>query len=254
LSRPSAANVAAVKNCCNRFCGGVISPTRLVVETSTKRKTHDDTTNYLWWGILGTANIACKNWKAIRKAETSTLTAVASRERERTRCLIEECQAPVPLTPVPVPCGSYEELVERSDIDVLYIPLLTGFRKDRVLHAAEAGKQYCKRTSAADWQPGMRNYAPEEHAAQRVALVGCIYNYSDVGEFPPEELEQFFPGYVRARFDTETWTVVYASANRAQVHCDLLASTMDKTFYDELCASDPRYRNAPEATEAKVAA
>jgi hypothetical protein len=116
------------------------------------------------------------------------------------------------------------------------------------------GKQYCKRTSAADWRPGVWNYTQEQYGVQRVALVGCLYNYSDVGEFPPEELEQFFPGYVRARFDTKTWTVVYAGAKPEQVHCDLLACTMAKTFYDELCASDPRYRNAPEAMEAKVAA
>ncbi len=31
------------------------------------------------WGILGTAGIARKNWKAIRLAENATVTAVASR-------------------------------------------------------------------------------------------------------------------------------------------------------------------------------
>ena len=92
------------------------------------------------WGILGTANIARKNWKAIRNAGNSTLSAVASRERARARRFIDECQTAAPLTPVPVPCGSYEELVERSDIDALYIPLPTGIRKEWVLRAAEAGK------------------------------------------------------------------------------------------------------------------
>ena len=92
------------------------------------------------WGILGTANIARKNWKAIRHAGNSALVAVASRDRERARRFIEECQAAVPLAPVPVPCGSYGELVERPDVDALYIPLPTGVRKEWVLRAAAAGK------------------------------------------------------------------------------------------------------------------
>ena len=33
------------------------------------------------WGIIGTANIARKNWKAIRNSGNSTLVAVASRDR-----------------------------------------------------------------------------------------------------------------------------------------------------------------------------
>ena len=39
------------------------------------------------WGILGSANIARKNWKAIRNADNSTLVAVASRERSRAPAL-----------------------------------------------------------------------------------------------------------------------------------------------------------------------
>src|SRR5262245_11200876 len=92
------------------------------------------------WGILGTARIARKNWKAIRNAGNSTLVTVASRERERARCFIAECQADVPLTPEPVPCGSYQELLDRRDVDAVYIPLPTGIRKEWVIQAARAGK------------------------------------------------------------------------------------------------------------------
>jgi predicted dehydrogenase len=45
------------------------------------------------WGILGTARIARKNWLAIRNAGNSALVAVASRDLERARLFIEECQA-----------------------------------------------------------------------------------------------------------------------------------------------------------------
>src|SRR6516225_3372734 len=92
------------------------------------------------WGILGTAWIARKNWKAIRNAGNSTLTAVASRDAERVRRFIEECQADVPLTPVPAACASYQELLDRDDIDAVYIPLPTGIRKDWVIQAARSGK------------------------------------------------------------------------------------------------------------------
>jgi predicted dehydrogenase len=92
------------------------------------------------WGILGTANIARKNWAAIRHAENSQLTAVASRTVERSRQFIAECQADAPHSPAPYACGSYEELLSRNDVDAVYIPLPTGIRKDWVIRAAAAGK------------------------------------------------------------------------------------------------------------------
>jgi predicted dehydrogenase len=105
------------------------------------------------WGILGTANIARKNWKAIRNAGNSVLTAVASRDRARAGQFIAECQAEVPFTPAPVPCG-YEELLARDDVDAVYVPLPTGIRKEWVLRSAAAGKHVlCEKpcgTSGAD--------------------------------------------------------------------------------------------------------
>jgi len=92
------------------------------------------------WGILGTAHIARKNWLAIRHSGNSALVAVASREEARARRFIEECQAEAPLTPPPLACGSYEELIQRGDIDAVYIPLPTVVRKEWVIRAAEAGK------------------------------------------------------------------------------------------------------------------
>jgi predicted dehydrogenase len=92
------------------------------------------------WGILGTANIARKNWQAIRNAGNSRLVAVASRDTARARRFIDDCQAEAPMTPAPVACGSYEELLDRSDIDAVYVPLPTAVRQPWVLRAAAAGK------------------------------------------------------------------------------------------------------------------
>ncbi|MBI5774400.1 MAG: Gfo/Idh/MocA family oxidoreductase [Verrucomicrobia bacterium] len=94
----------------------------------------------LRWGILGTANIARKNWQAIRLAGNSTLTAVASRDAERARRFIAECQADAPFDPPPRALGSYEALLAAPDVDAIYIPLPTGLRKEWVLRAAQAGK------------------------------------------------------------------------------------------------------------------
>jgi predicted dehydrogenase len=91
------------------------------------------------WGILGAANIARKNWKAIRLAENATLTAVASREPARAKSWLGACQAECPFPTVPGACG-YEELLKRSDVDAVYIPLPTGVRREWVVKAASAGK------------------------------------------------------------------------------------------------------------------
>ncbi len=92
------------------------------------------------WGILGTANIARKNWSAIRNSGNATLTAVASRTRERAQQFIDECQATVPHSPTPRAIGNYEGLLQAADVDAVYIPLPTGLRKEWVIKAANAGK------------------------------------------------------------------------------------------------------------------
>src|SRR5262245_72229 len=92
------------------------------------------------WGILGTATIARKNWKAIHNAPSAMLMAVASRDRARAQRFIEECQAHTPFSTVPSACGGYEELLARDDIDAVYLPLPTAVRKEWVVRAAKAGK------------------------------------------------------------------------------------------------------------------
>ena len=92
------------------------------------------------WGILGAATIARKNWKAIRNAENCTLVAVASRDIDRSRQFIAECQSHTPHAESVEALGSYDELLNRDDIDAVYIPLPTALRKEWVLKAAQTGK------------------------------------------------------------------------------------------------------------------
>ena len=94
----------------------------------------------LRWGILGTAQVARKNWKAILDTGNAVVMAVASRDVERSRRFIRECQSEAPFENAPVAFGGYAELLASQDLDAVYVPLPTGLRKEWVVRAAEAGK------------------------------------------------------------------------------------------------------------------
>jgi predicted dehydrogenase len=103
------------------------------------------------WGILSTAQIARKNWQAIRLAGGGVVKAVASRDIKRAQKFIAECQKEAPFAEWPRAMGSYEELLAAKDIDAVYIPLPTGLRKEWVLRAAAAGKHVlCEKPCAVN--------------------------------------------------------------------------------------------------------
>jgi predicted dehydrogenase len=107
-------------------------------------------TEKVHWGILGTADIARKNWLGIRNSGNGVVAAVASRNPERARNFIEQCQTFAPMRKKPRAFGSYEELLAQKDIEAVYIPLPTGLRKEWVLRAARAGKHVvCEKPCAA---------------------------------------------------------------------------------------------------------
>jgi predicted dehydrogenase len=104
----------------------------------------------LRWGILGAANIARKNWKAIWHSKNGVVTAVASRDIKRSRLFIDECQAQAAFRHAPHAFGNYEDLLASKDVDAVYIPLPTGIRGTWVKRAAEAGKHVlCEKPCAA---------------------------------------------------------------------------------------------------------
>lgn len=94
----------------------------------------------LRFGFLSTANIGRKNWKAIFYSGNCIVSAVASRDLERSRKFISECQAETPFETAPEAFGGYEELLESKAVDAVYIPLPTGLRKEFVIRAAQNGK------------------------------------------------------------------------------------------------------------------
>lgn len=94
----------------------------------------------LRWGILGAAEIARKNFKAIQLSGNCVVTGVASREPARCAEFIKVCHAETLGQPAPKAFASYEALLDSAEVDAVYIPLPTGRRKEWVLRAAAAGK------------------------------------------------------------------------------------------------------------------
>jgi predicted dehydrogenase len=175
------------------------------------------------WGILGTANIARKNWQAIRNAGNCTLVAVASRDADRARQFVAECQIEVPTEPPVNAYGGYGELLRDSAIDAVYIPLPTGLRKEWVIRAAEAGKHVlCEKpcaTSVADlremtaacarnkaqFMDGVMFMHSRRLARLREALdhVGQIKRITCAFSFAGSE--EFFAKNIRTRQELEPW-------------------------------------------------
>ena len=92
------------------------------------------------WGILSTAGIALKNWHSIAASGNAQVVAVASRSVAKAQAFIDTCQSSVPVRHQVDALGTYEALLDRDDIDAVYIPLPTGIRTDWVVKAASAGK------------------------------------------------------------------------------------------------------------------
>ena len=103
------------------------------------------------WGILGTAQIAKKNWKAILNSGNGVVAAVASRDLQRAKRFVAECQKEAPFREKPAAYGTYDQLLRADDIDAIYIPLPTGIRKEWVVRSAGAGKHVlCEKPCAAN--------------------------------------------------------------------------------------------------------
>jgi len=102
-------------------------------------------------GFLSTAGIGKKNWKAIFHSGNSIVSAVASRDVQKSREFIEECQREFRFEKEPRPLGSYEELLTSPEVDAIYFPLPTALRCELVIRAAQNGKHVlCEKPCASN--------------------------------------------------------------------------------------------------------
>ena len=88
----------------------------------------------LRWGILSTAKIGLKKViPAMQKSKFCEITAIASRNLERAN---EESLK----LRIPKAYGSYDKLIEDSEIDAIYIPLPNHLHVKWSIKSLEAGK------------------------------------------------------------------------------------------------------------------
>ncbi len=85
------------------------------------------------WGIIGAGNIAHTFSKDLNLVEHGKLVAVASRSLEKARNFADEYNAPLAF-------GSYEELFQCEDVDVIYIATPHMNHADLSIAAMKAGK------------------------------------------------------------------------------------------------------------------
>jgi predicted dehydrogenase len=145
-----------------------VSTLRRILVNRLHHQTTVMTSDTLRWGILGTARIIGKNWRAIHESGRGVVTAVASRDLDKARRFIRERQAEAAFEPEPCALGSYEELINRSDVDAVYVPLPTGLREEWIVRAARAGKHILSEKPAATGLAPLRRIldACAEHNVQ----------------------------------------------------------------------------------------
>jgi len=155
------------------------------------------TTAKVRWGIMSTAEIAQKNWKGILNSGNGIVTAVASRDSQRSRDFIHLCQQEAPFEQVPQALASYEALLAARDIDAVYIPLPTGLREEWVIRAAQAGKHVVCEKPCARSVEGLRRVLDtcRQHGVQ--FLDGVMFMHSQRLERIREVLEQQSIGQVK---------------------------------------------------------
>lgn len=85
------------------------------------------------WGILGAGNIANRLAEGVNFLPDAELAAVGSRDLEKANAFADKHQ-------IPRRYGSYEELVNDPDLDVIYVATTHNFHREHSLLALNAGK------------------------------------------------------------------------------------------------------------------
>ena len=97
------------------------------------------------WGILSTANIVSRRFMpAISKSDRACAYAVASRDAERAKVFAAEFDTPRHF-------GSYQELIDDPEVEVVYVALPNEWHAEWSIKAARAGKHVlCEKPMALD--------------------------------------------------------------------------------------------------------
>jgi D-xylose 1-dehydrogenase (NADP+, D-xylono-1,5-lactone-forming) len=122
------------------------------------------------WGMLSTASIGGVVAAALRSSALADLVVVGGRDPERSRRYAEEFG-------IDDSVGSYEELIERDDIDAVYVPLPVSLHTEWTIKAVQAGKHVlCEKPLALSASDAQRCFDAAA-AAERLCIEGLMYRH-----------------------------------------------------------------------------
>ena len=115
------------------------------------------------WGVMGCARIAQRRiCPAIKASGSAVLHAVASRDADKARAFGQEAGASRTY-------GSYQELIEDPDIEVVYNPLPNSLHAKWTIAALQAGKHVlCEKAIALNAAEAVRMFDAAEAADRRL--------------------------------------------------------------------------------------
>ncbi len=122
----------------------------------------------LRWGILSTGNIAHQFAAGLRQSRRGKLRAVASRSIQSAKAFAQKYEAPVAL-------GDYQSLLQRDDVDAVYIGLPNTLHAQWTIAALQAGKHVlCEKPLAASEAEVAAMFAAAD-AAGRTLIEAFMY-------------------------------------------------------------------------------
>ncbi len=142
------------------------------------------------WGVMGAGDILRRWIKGARQIRDMELVAVASRSRESAEKAAEELGIPAAL--------SYEELLARDDIDVVYVAVPHSLHRPLALQALQAGKHVLLEKPAAVNEAEFRELAACARAQNRFLMEAAWTRFFPVCETLRQVLDSGEIGQVRA--------------------------------------------------------
>ena len=153
------------------------------------------------FGIIGAGNIAARFCDAVKNVEGAEVAAVASTSAARASDFAARCN-------IPAFYASYEAMLQRADIDAVYIATTHNFHKENILLALSHGKHVlCEKPmvlTRADAEEVFR-----EAAARGLFLMEAMWSC-------------FLPAYQKAKEWVESGRIgtVHSAMGALGFHCD----------------------------------
>jgi predicted dehydrogenase len=122
------------------------------------------------WGLLSTARVNKDILTAASRSVNAEVVAVASRRREQAVAYAQEHR-------IPRAFGSYQELLDDPDIEVVYISLPNSLHAEWSIRALQAGKHVLCEKPLTRRAHEVRAIFEAAHRSKRVCMEGLMYRH-----------------------------------------------------------------------------